>query len=226
MDPQSPNYSVETLMFFLNYMHAAYQSTYSGSFTLTGRAGDEIGDGMVIDLHEFGEMAQTTPDAISPGVGADVVFTYDNLPPDGAIKWTDGSAQLVYFAFGYEGIRDEPDRRELMRRILDWFHPAAAVDSPAPVVAQPLLSQIAPNPFRPPTTISYQLAAAGPVSLRVYDAQGRVVRVLVDDRQGPQRHSVGWDGRDAAGREVAGGVYFYRLETAAGIETHRMVLAP
>jgi hypothetical protein len=113
-----------------------------------------------------------------------------------------------------------------MQRILDWFRPAAGVDSPVPVAAQPLLSQIAPNPFRPPTTVSYELAEAGRVSLRIYDLQGRVVRVLVDDRQSRQRHTVGWDGRDAAGREVASGVYFYRLETGAGIETRRMVLAP
>jgi hypothetical protein len=81
-----------------------------------------------------------------------------------------------------------------------------------------------PNPFNPSTTIRYELATAGAVHLRVYDAAGRLVRTLVDAREGAGVHDVTFDGRDDAGRAMASGVYFYRLEAGTVTQTRKMVL--
>ena len=43
---------------------------------------------------------------------------------------------------------------------------------------------------------------------------GRTVRVLVDARRPEGRHTFVWDGANATGRRVAGGVYFVRLLAA------------
>jgi hypothetical protein len=37
-------------------------------------------------------------------------------------------------------------------------------------------------------------------------------------------HDAIWTGRDAVGKDSASGVYFYRLESAFGVQTRRMVL--
>jgi hypothetical protein len=81
-----------------------------------------------------------------------------------------------------------------------------------------------PNPFNPTTTIRYELAAAGNVRLRVFDAAGRLVRTLVDTSEGAGAHDVTFDGRDDNGRPVASGVYFYRLDAGTTTQTRKMVL--
>lgn len=81
-----------------------------------------------------------------------------------------------------------------------------------------------PNPFNPSTTLRFELARAGRASLRIYDLAGRRLRTLVDGvfAAGPQ--AVSWDGRDAAGRPLAAGVYFARLETGRGQVSRKLVL--
>jgi len=81
-----------------------------------------------------------------------------------------------------------------------------------------------PNPFNPHTMLSFEMASVGHARLKVYDAAGRLVVVLVDESRGVGRHEVTWDGRDNAGRMSAAGVYLYRLELGGFSETKRMVL--
>jgi len=82
-----------------------------------------------------------------------------------------------------------------------------------------------PNPFNPVTTITYGLAERAPVTLRIYDVSGRLVRTLVDEVQEPGRsYTVVWDGRNAYGRSVSSGVYFCRLTAGAGASARKMVL--
>lgn len=81
-----------------------------------------------------------------------------------------------------------------------------------------------PNPFNPATTLSYTVAEAGPVSLKVYDVSGRRVRNLVDGPAEPGRYDAAWDGKDDSGRSVASGVYMVRFETARRAEVQRITL--
>lgn len=97
--------------------------------------------------------------------------------------------------------------------------------APLPPAARPRFHQIAPNPFNPMTRIAYDLPAAGPVRLEVFDPRGRQVRVLVDGKvQGPGIASAGWDGLDQTGRPLPAGVYLFRLTTTAGAATGRATL--
>ena len=79
----------------------------------------------------------------------------------------------------------------------------------------------APNPFNPRTTLTYSTPEAGPVALRIYDAEGRLVRTLFEGASEAGEFSLTWDGRDDTGRGATSGVYFSRLETAAGGTTNR-----
>ena len=69
-----------------------------------------------------------------------------------------------------------------------------------------------PNPFNPATTIRYQVAAAAPVRLEIFDVLGQRVRTLVAETQSAGFHRVVWDSRDDSGRAVAAGIYLYRLQ--------------
>jgi hypothetical protein len=106
--------------------------------------------------------------------------------------------------------------------------PPTAVEDMAEAAAVPVgyvLSENYPNPFNVRTVIRYALAEAGTARLCVYDVHGQIVRTLVDGQRSAGTDSATWDGRDATGREVASGVYLYRLEVEGQrVQTRRMVL--
>ncbi len=81
-----------------------------------------------------------------------------------------------------------------------------------------------PNPFNPETTIAYDLPERTPVRLEIYDVLGQRVRVLMDEVQTAGRYAVRWDGRNALGRGVGSGVYFYRLQAGGFSQVRRMLL--
>lgn len=91
------------------------------------------------------------------------------------------------------------------------------------------LMQNAPNPFRAQTAIAFVVPRGGDahgqhVTMRLFDADGRLVRTLADKQYAPGLRSVTWDGRAGNGAAVANGVYFYRLDIGGTALTKRMVV--
>jgi hypothetical protein len=86
------------------------------------------------------------------------------------------------------------------------------------------LRSISPNPFNPSTSVSYSLAAAEHVRIKVYDVSGALVRTLVDNVVGRGAYEVAWDGRDGAGRAVGSGIYFVLFEAGQMREVRKAVL--
>ncbi len=85
----------------------------------------------------------------------------------------------------------------------------SAPATPPPLVLHPA----APNPFNPRTTIRYDLAVAGTVSLRLFDLRGRMVRELAQGPRPAGAHAVLLDGDD-----LASGIYLVRLEGPGGVQ--------
>lgn len=103
----------------------------------------------------------------------------------------------------------------------EYFSPTEEVRMPKAHIE---LSQNAPNPFNPSTTIRFVLPASEHVGLAVYSANGALVRMLVDETRDRGPHNVTWDGRDSAGSPVGSGVYFYRLTAGKFSDSRKMVL--
>ncbi len=93
----------------------------------------------------------------------------------------------------------------------------AVASGPAP--AAYALFQNSPNPFNPSTTIRFDLASDGDVSLIVYTMLGQPVSRLVSGRRAAGSYSVVWD---ASG--VASGVYFYRLQAGNFARTKKLIV--
>ncbi len=83
----------------------------------------------------------------------------------------------------------------------------------------------APNPFNPLTELRFALDADGDAALDVYDLKGRLVRAFGAAPYAAGVHAVSWDGRDAAGRAVASGIYEVVLSARVGGETVRQARA-
>ena len=85
------------------------------------------------------------------------------------------------------------------------------------------LAQNAPNPSGEATAIRFSLERAERARLVVYDAQGRVVRRLLDGMEPAGPHAVLWDGRDERSDRAPAGVYFYRLEASGRTIMRKLV---
>lgn len=105
------------------------------------------------------------------------------------------------------------------------FSPDAVTGDETPSTPESsYLSQNYPNPFNPSTRIEFGLAEPAHVSLRVYDASGRLVLVIADEYRPAGRYAELWDGRDGEGRVAASGVYFFMLSAGSLSETRKMIL--
>ncbi len=99
-----------------------------------------------------------------------------------------------------------------------------------PAAARPALHRLGdsyPNPFNPAVVLPLDLAtdAAG-VSLTVYDVLGRRVQQVWDGPLEAGPHRFVWDGRDAAGKAVAAGVYIYQVEVDGRVEAKKTTKLP
>ncbi len=81
-----------------------------------------------------------------------------------------------------------------------------------------------PNPFNPLTEISFSIPTTGPVSLKIYDVSGRLVRTLLDELVSAGANRVRWNGTDDHGRAVASGTYYARLQADGQEAVRPMVL--
>jgi photosystem II stability/assembly factor-like uncharacterized protein len=81
------------------------------------------------------------------------------------------------------------------------------------------LSPNYPNPFNPTTTIRYSLSNRSRVSMEVFDAAGRLIKILADGVENAGNYEVKFNGEN-----LASGIYFYRLVTNTSSITNKMLL--
>jgi flagellar hook assembly protein FlgD len=96
------------------------------------------------------------------------------------------------------------------------------VDTPA---GETLLRGCSPNPSHGSAEIEFRLPGPSPVTIRVLDITGRLVRVLAAGAvMVAGDHRLRWDGRNSAGESCASGIYHFAFEANGKRETQRMVL--
>ncbi len=75
------------------------------------------------------------------------------------------------------------------------------------------------NPFNPSTTIKYQLGDYGHVTLKVYDVLGNELITIVNEAKAAGKYEVEFNASS-----LSSGVYFYKLQTGAFVDTKKMIL--
>ncbi len=87
-----------------------------------------------------------------------------------------------------------------------------------------ILKQNYPNPFFPSTVIEYSVPAVATghdsfVQLKVFNALGREVAVLVNERQPPGHYKANFDAS-----RLPGGFYFYQIKAGSFTQTKKMLV--
>ncbi|MCA9756937.1 MAG: T9SS type A sorting domain-containing protein [Candidatus Eisenbacteria bacterium] len=83
---------------------------------------------------------------------------------------------------------------------------------------------VVPNPFSGSTSIAFRTERSQRVEVEIIDSAGRSVRHLTDEVLSSGRQRIVWDGSGDSGRDVAPGVYFYRIGSDDGTAAGRIVL--
>ena len=86
------------------------------------------------------------------------------------------------------------------------------------------LSQNYPNPFNSGTVIRFALPTATPIELVLYNLAGQKVVTLIKGVRETGTYTVRWDGKDGQGRELASGVYLYRIKAGTQVQTRKLSL--
>ncbi|MFH0919128.1 MAG: FlgD immunoglobulin-like domain containing protein [Fibrobacterota bacterium] len=81
-----------------------------------------------------------------------------------------------------------------------------------------------PNPFNPSTNLRFRLTCAQKVRVGIYNANGMLVKPLVDKEMSDGEHSVLWNGRDTQNLSVGCGIYIIKVAIGNMKRTIRVVL--
>jgi len=102
--------------------------------------------------------------------------------------------------------------------------PSGAELGPVALPTAFALGQSYPNPMVGGATIKYALPRDVPVSLKVYNVSGQLVKTLVSGTEKAGYRQVSWDGKSNGGHKVGAGVYFYRFQAGDFTATKKLVV--
>lgn len=91
---------------------------------------------------------------------------------------------------------------------------------------RPIITMGYPNPFRNEVKFDLFFPVLEPVTARIFDCRGMLVRTLAEDRILQCRWSLNWDGTDDAGRTVAAGMYFLDVSSLRTRRTAKVLYLP
>jgi hypothetical protein len=108
------------------------------------------------------------------------------------------------------------------QRILGDLTAFGGVDAESSIVQRSSMTTF-PNPFRSSLRINCSLLTPNS-SLRIFDAQGRLVRVLPVPSLLSTPSSLSWDATDSRGLPVPAGIYFITATSGSATESHPVTL--
>ncbi|MBO6576394.1 MAG: T9SS type A sorting domain-containing protein [Rhodothermales bacterium] len=174
--------------------------------------GVEVGTPQADGSRDFGEFTVGT-------IGTGAYVRVDDASDQISEEFNDGLAEGQTFAF-IQGLWSYTfSNYKLMPETMDDIGMGGLSNEADGLPVDFELHANYPNPFNPATTIRYDVAATEMVRLEVFDVLGRRVSTLVNNQQTPGKYTVDFNARD-----LASGVYVYRLEAGSRVFTRTMLL--
>jgi subtilisin family serine protease len=197
----------------------------------------------------FSSVGKTTdgrikPDVMAMGQGVYTVNSFDDsyttvTGTSQAVPLVAGAAALLLQARPFasnimimNSLRETANQSATPDRLYGWgvINALAAMnDIPSgvgdtPHAARASLGPIYPNPFNPATTIEYDLALSGPVTIAVYNVAGERIATLVDREQAAGHYTIAWNAAGVRGATLASGVYLLSLTAGDTHASRKLVL--
>ena len=115
----------------------------------------------------------------------------------------DETGQVTHLTLHQGGVDQDARRLPEPTAVLERFTSALPEESG--------VDQNYPNPFNGSTIVPFTLSKAAEVDLGIYNMNGQRVATLAAGWRQTGIYALHWDGRDDFGRELASGIYLYRL---------------
>lgn len=138
---------------------------------------------------------------------------------------------LEQIAMVFPAVSANPDTTMVRDYVLEFYgvYTSQPLGSPSveeridPVFTYDLeIKQI--RPFSRRAAIFYQVPRSSNVSLKLYDASGRLVRTFVSEQVSIGKYSIDWDGTDKQGARLGSGTYFFRIIANDFNRTQKLVI--
>ncbi len=142
---------------------------------------------------------------------------------EGAVE-NDEISFTIFSAVAYVG---GPDNNTWTSNGDSWevdLQSSLGLDNEHQLPSEYVLQRNFPNPFNPTTVIRYEIPEQSRVVMTILDILGRRIATLDNSIQDAGYKSVVWDGSNELGKQVASGVYLYRIEAGEFTQTRKMIL--
>jgi PKD repeat protein len=159
-------------------------------------------------------------------VGEIISYEWD-FDNDGTIDSYELEPEYTYLDTGYYSVKliihDQDGTDEFLRE--DFIHVTngSGVDNHELEIRNYKLMNH-PNPFNPVTTISFSIPENKKVDLSLYNIKGQKVKTLIAEELSAGSHIVNWNGKDNNNKQVASGIYFYKLKAGNYHKVKKMIL--
>jgi hypothetical protein len=90
--------------------------------------------------------------------------------------------------------------------------------------APDLKLRVYPNPFYANASISCEQKEAAPVTVKIYDVKGQLVRTLTDGQTSSMSNNLVWNGTDNNGKSIGAGIYFCTVKDKAGHTSNQKIV--
>ncbi len=206
-----------------------YENTGSNTFVLNnsyiaGVTSPSDGHPTFIDLDRDGDF-----DLVIGGISGALRY-YENTGSPSSPVWNRNDAVLAELlvdqdaAAGFADMDGDGKRDVIIGEYNGNFsyyknQIPTSVENSSPMPTTFELEQNYPNPFNPVTTIQFTIVNSQLTIVKVYDVLGREVATLVNEVKLPGRYQVTWDAKN-----MASGVYFYKLTAGEFVQTKRLLL--
>jgi hypothetical protein len=167
-----------------------------------------------------------TPTIMNLGLGDDTLFADLLISADDSSLYAwelpiaYDSNSIAWAQFGHDSRNSGILPPTLGQRLA----PPPPDNLPPPSPAGFYLAQNYPNPFNAQTQIRFRLMRGSYVEIEIFNLLGQKINTLVSRELQAGEHRVTWEGKNSSGDEVSSGVYFYRLKTAYGTLSRKMIL--
>ncbi|MGB2697879.1 MAG: M28 family peptidase [Candidatus Zixiibacteriota bacterium] len=172
--------------------------------------------------------------------GAEPIYLYDSFNDTAdfedsvcGIKYLGPEYGVIFLSFPIFYLEKDNAKGLIEAAMRDLGEPATGIEEEGDIKASAkafVLSQNYPNPFNATTLIPFRINSSqstenGPIqtSIAIYNILGQKVKTLLNEEKLPGNYTVIWDGKDEKGKDVASGIYFYRLISGDFQESRKML---
>ena len=189
-----------------------------------------------IRIKNYGALPQSNFTATCSIIGSNGIVRYKNTQNITSIAagdtvrinflaWTPTTAELCTVKIRTNLIGDENsvnDRKMKITRIMSTSLAEQELSMLSPITT---LYAPAPNPIsKGSTRISFSLSYSTPLALKIYDASGKLIRTITNQKLGRGLYNYIWNCDDENNAPVAEGIYFCSLETVQKSFTQKLIL--